>query len=157
MWRATRQGKAYMTTSFCGHPVRIVDFPATRIAALQHCGDPALIGESLWRFITWRRQAGLPPKLSATFNILYGNSNTTAPEDFRLDLCAETTDAVSPNGYGVIAGQIPAGRCAVIRVIGASDNLAPRSPSSVTRKRRRASRFSRLRATSEFVSPRFRK
>lgn len=103
--------------------VRIVHFPETRVAVLEHRGDPALVGRSVERFIAWRQQAHLPPRISATFNILHDDPATTPPEAFRLDLCAATDAAVEPNEYGIVAKVIPAGRCAVLRHEGGDDGL----------------------------------
>jgi AraC family transcriptional regulator len=116
---------AFMKSQFTDDQVRIVDFPATSGAVLEHSGDPALIGDSIRCFIAWRKRAGLPPKNSATFNILHVDPESAAPEDYRLDLCAATERPVSPNDEGVGSGIIPAGRCAVLRLIGSSDNLRP--------------------------------
>ena len=104
--------------------VRIVDFPATSVAIMEHHGDPAQIGDTIRRFIAWRKQTGLPPKVSATFNILYADPENTTPQAYRLDLCA-ATERVPPNDAGVVVGLIPAGRCAVLRLTGSSDNLRP--------------------------------
>jgi len=101
--------------------VRIVDFPATAVACLSHVGAPALIGESIRRFIAWRRAQGLSPAKSATWNILYDDPETTPPETFRLDICA-SCDAVPPNDTGVVQAHIEGGRCAVLRHTG-SDAL----------------------------------
>lgn len=111
-----------MTEAFTDDQVRIVDFPATPVAVMEHRGDPALIGDTLRRFIAWRKAAGLGPRTSATFNIFH--SAPDAVETYRLDLCAATGRAVEPNGDGVIEGVIPAGRCAVLRQRGSGDDLA---------------------------------
>ncbi len=103
--------------------VTIVDFPPTPVAVLAHRGDPALIGDSIRRFIAWRKAAGLPPSRSATFNILYGDPAETPPERFRLDLCAATGRAVEPNHAGVVAGLIPGGRRARLRHVGSDEGL----------------------------------
>ena len=112
-----------MTSSLNIDQVRIVDVPAVPVAVLEHRGDPRLIGDTIRRFIAWRRQVGLPPRISRTFNLLHADPDSTPPEDYRLDLCAATADAIAPNEYGVVAGTIPGGRCAVFRQIGASDDL----------------------------------
>ena len=104
-------------------PVEIIHFKGRRVAMLQHRGDPALIGDSIRKFIDWRKQAGLPPRLSETFNILYDNPAETRPEAFRLDICAATDRALAPNDAGIVEGHIPAGRCAVFRHIGSGDGL----------------------------------
>ena len=111
-----------MSPSHLAEHVRIVDFPETRVALLAHRGYPAKIGDSIRKFIEWRRQNGLPPKVSATFNLLYDDRDST-PEDFRLDLCAATHRPVESNAFGVVDGCIPAGRCAVLRHVGSDDTL----------------------------------
>lgn len=95
--------------------VRIVDFPATPVAVLEHLGDPARIWESVRAFIGWRRRAGLPPSVAATFNIFHGEE--------RIDLCAATDRPITPNPEGVGAGLIPGGRCAMLRHVGPAEDL----------------------------------
>lgn len=103
--------------------VKIVSFPQTQVAILRHLGDPALLGDTIRDFIAWRRAADLPPRLSATFNIMHNDPATITPSDYRIDLCAATTRPVPQNAQGVIAGTIPGGRCATVRVTGPSENL----------------------------------
>lgn len=107
------------------HPehVSIVSFPATPVAVLEHRGDPTRIGDSIRRFIAWRRQHRLPPQVSATFNLAYDDPESVAPEDYRMDLCAATDMAVLPNELGVMSKTIPAGRCALLRHVGSDDTL----------------------------------
>ena len=107
------------------HPsqIRIVDFPATRVAALEHRGDPNRIGDTIRSFIEWRRRSALPPRLSATFNIAYDDPEQTPPEDFRFELCAATDKEIPPNAAGVAGKVIPGGRCAVLRHVGSDDTL----------------------------------
>lgn len=114
-----------MTQTFTDADIRIVNFPETPVARLTHQGDPAAIGDTLRRFIAWRRDAGLPPRLSATFNILPVDPDTTEPGDYRLDLCAATNRPIPENPHGIVADRIPAGRCAVVRQTGSGDDLRP--------------------------------
>ncbi len=100
--------------------VTIIDRVPIPVAVMQHRGDPALIGDTIQRFIAWRRGAGLPPRLSATFNVFHSDADAE-PADFRLDLCA-ATGRTNFDG-DVIAGVIPGGRCAVLRMTGSSDDL----------------------------------
>ncbi len=93
---------------------RIVETRDTPVAVLEYRGDHDLLGEAIARFIAWRRQAGLSPDRSATYNIFYADPAVAAPEDFRIDLCA-AADAVAPNDCGIVARTIPGGRCAVVR------------------------------------------
>jgi AraC family transcriptional regulator len=104
--------------------VNIVDFPETRIAALEHRGDPAHIGDTIRTFVRWRKQQGLSPKVSKTFNIFYVDSEDVPPEQFRMDVCVSiTTDTIDQNDIGVVAKAIPAGRCAKLRHVGSDENL----------------------------------
>jgi AraC family transcriptional regulator len=103
--------------------VEIINFPETRVAVLEHRGDPALLGASIRKFIEWRRREKLPPSQSDTFNILYDNPAETPPERFRLDLCAATDKVLAPNDEGVIIKVIPFGRCALLRHVGSEEGF----------------------------------
>lgn len=110
--------RSFMRNSYSPADVKIIDFPETRIAALEHRGDPAGIQASVRRFIEWRKANRLPPKLGATFNILYDGPDSVPPEQFRLDIGAATNREIAPNDAGIVARTIPAGRCAVLRLTG---------------------------------------
>jgi AraC family transcriptional regulator len=103
--------------------VKVILFKQTKVAVLEHRGDPNLIRDSIRKFIEWRKQNHLPPQVSDTFNILYDNPSETSPENFRLDICASTLRDVTNNSFGVIEKMIPGGRCAVLRYIGDDVNL----------------------------------
>ncbi|WP_371315417.1 AraC family transcriptional regulator [Pseudomonas vancouverensis] len=104
--------------------VRIVEFPQVRLAALEHHGAPALVNQSVSRFIQWRQLSGQSPvATSRTFGIPYGNPDTTAPAEFRFDVCGEIHEAVLPNAFGVREIVIPAGRCVVVRHVGSPDHI----------------------------------
>jgi AraC family transcriptional regulator len=102
--------------------VDIVNFAETRVACLEHRGDWRRIGHSIRKFIDWRKQNQLSPRVSATFNIFYDDGET-APDASRIDLCASTDHEITANPCGVVAKIIPAGRCAVLRHIGSDDTL----------------------------------
>jgi AraC family transcriptional regulator len=111
--------------TFSAADVAVRDVPATRVAVMTHHGDPARLGQTIQRFIAWRRAAGLRPQVSATYNVFHADPRATPAAEFRLDLCAATERAIAANDDGVEAGVIPGGRCAVLRVVGASDDLEP--------------------------------
>jgi AraC family transcriptional regulator len=94
--------------------VRCVDFPSTRVAALEHRGDLRTLGDSIRQFIAWRKQHRLGPSVSATYNLI---------DDQRFELCAATTRLIEPNPQGVIAKTIAGGRCAALRHRGADAAL----------------------------------
>jgi AraC family transcriptional regulator len=111
-----------MKNEYVPERVAVVEFPATRVATLEHRGDPRRLGASIRQFIAWRREAGLPPRRSATFNIVYDDERVPADE-FRFDLCAATNAEIADNRYGVVAKTIPGGRCALLRHYGSDDTL----------------------------------
>jgi AraC family transcriptional regulator len=113
----------YMNTTLKPDEIQTVHFAETKVALLEHRGDPRQLTETIRRFIEWRKQHRLHPSVSATFNILYDDPATTAPEDFRFALCAATDMTIEENDYGVVASTIPAGRCAKLRVKGTKDIL----------------------------------
>ncbi|MBS0418702.1 MAG: GyrI-like domain-containing protein [Proteobacteria bacterium] len=103
--------------------VRIVDFLPTRVATLEHRGDPSGLDDTVQKFILWRRQNGLPPAISATFNILYDKLPASDPDDFRFGLCAATDGEIAANELGVVERTIPGGKCAVLRHVGSEAGL----------------------------------
>ena len=104
-------------------PVRVVTFPATRVAKLEHRGSVMRLGDSIRKFIEWRKANALPPHASATFNIIHNDPNETPDDEFRFDLCAATNRPIGPNDAGVMEFLIPAGRCALLRHCGSDDQL----------------------------------
>jgi AraC family transcriptional regulator len=113
-----------MDMAFSPDQVRVVDFPATRIMAMSHRGDPARLPETIGRFVAWRKASRLPPKTCPTFNILYGDPAEAPSAGFRLDLCV-ATDRRFPDAavHGLEEAVLPAGRCAVLRHVGSDDGL----------------------------------
>ncbi|KST65975.1 AraC family transcriptional regulator [Mastigocoleus testarum] len=113
----------HMKSSKHTHQVRIVDFREAKVAVLEHHGSPQLLGNSIQKFIEWRKQNQISPKTSKTFNVIYNDPKTTEPEKFHFDICASVRSGVKDNKFGVITKVIPAGRCAVLRHVGTDENL----------------------------------
>ncbi|MBQ0757032.1 MAG: AraC family transcriptional regulator [Amphritea sp.] len=104
--------------------VEIIEFAETQVALVEHQGPREQVLNCVGQFIAWRKETGLSPvKTSKTFGVPYGDPNTTAPEDFRFDVCGSFKGEVPANKYGVKSGVIPGGRCAVIRHNGSHDNI----------------------------------
>jgi AraC family transcriptional regulator len=104
--------------------VNIVNFETTKVALLEHHGSPEKVLETAGKFIAWRKETGLSPvKTSKTFGIPYSDPKNTDPEAFRWDVCGSIEGEVPGNKYGVKAGAIPGGRCAVIRHSGSHANI----------------------------------
>lgn len=128
-WHATQKPASdlrnlHMKTEYDPKNVKIVTFAETAVAALEHRGDPNRLGDSLRRFIEWRRENRLPPQRSATFNVLWACTPETPPRSFHMDLCAGTSRPVEENPQGVVAKTIPGGRCAVLRHVGSEATLS---------------------------------
>lgn len=112
--------RLHMTQTFSLDDVRIIDFPATPVVIQPHRGSPMRIGDSVRKLIEWRRANGLPPSRAATFNIFPDDPDDVLPEAFRMDLAVATN---RDPGEGMERGEIPAGRCAVLRQTGSGDDL----------------------------------
>lgn len=105
--------------------VDIVDFPETLVAAIEHRGPEHLTYNTTRKFIEWRRANGLPPGRGHTYGVHYSDPDSTAPEDYRLDLCLSVSEPVAPNPQGVTTKTIPAGRCARVRHVGSRHHIHP--------------------------------
>ena len=103
--------------------VTIVTTQDIQVAALEHCGDPAMLGDSIRKFIEWRKQQRLHPSKHATFNIFYDDPEAIEPDQYRLDLCVATEMNVGQNSTGLVSKTIPGGRCAALRHVGSDDLL----------------------------------
>lgn len=114
-----------MQTNYTPDDVTTRDVAPTPVAIMEHRGDPAKIGATIQRFIAWRKATGLSPKVSPTFNVFHSDPRTTPPAEYRMDLCVGTDRLIEANGEHIEAGTIPGGRCAVLRVVGNTDNLEP--------------------------------
>ena len=113
-----------MQKTYTFDDVTIRDVPPIAVAIMEHRGDPVTIGATIQRFIAWRKTAGLPPRTSPTFTVFHSDPRTTPPADYRMDLCVGT-DRSFPAEDGIEAGAIPGGRCAVLRIVGHTDDLEP--------------------------------
>jgi AraC family transcriptional regulator len=116
-----------MQTTYTPDQVSIREVAPTRVAIFEHRGDRRTIDATIQRFIAWRKAAGLSPQTSPTFNVWYSERDPANPADYSMDLCVGV-DAGYPidlQDENVKAGEIPGGRCAVLRVTGDTHNLEP--------------------------------
>jgi len=104
--------------------VNIKNIEAIKIAVLEHRGAPELLGQTIRKFIAWRKENKLPPSISRTFNLVYDDPAMVTADQYRFDLCAEIKSELQENDFGIISKLIPSGRCAVIRHIGSDENMA---------------------------------
>ncbi len=98
--------------------VRIVEFPATPVAAVEHLGPPQREYETSQRLIRWRIRNGISPQSAQTYGVHYTNPLAVSPDQHRVDFCVSFAGPVSPNDEGVVAKLIPRLRCAVATHLG---------------------------------------
>ncbi|NVK22920.1 MAG: GyrI-like domain-containing protein [Kangiellaceae bacterium] len=102
--------------------VHIIDFNQLQVALLSHTGAPKKLNHSIANFIEWRKSTNYSPiTTSRTFGIAYNDPNAVAEEDFKFDVCASVTEAISENPQGVTNSIIPHGRCATLIHYGSHD------------------------------------
>jgi AraC family transcriptional regulator len=105
--------------------VKVVTVEPVTVAVLEHRGDPALLNDSVRRFIEWRKKSGISPIASSkTYGIAFDDPTTTSPKDFRFDICGSVSNTVPANRHGIVTKVIPGGRCAVVRHEGSPDHIA---------------------------------
>jgi AraC family transcriptional regulator len=106
--------------------VRIVAFPATRVAAITHLGPPSLEHQTVARLIQWKLEHRLLDAARyRSYGVHYTDPRTTPPEDHRVDFCLSIDIGVAPNALGIVEKLLPANRCALSRDIGSRhDNRA---------------------------------
>jgi AraC family transcriptional regulator len=114
-----------MQQTFSIEDVAVREEAAVPIAYMAHRGDPAQLGETIRRFIAWRKARGVRAADYATYTIFHTDPDAVAPEAYRLDLATAMRRTLPAADEGVEAGTIPQGRCAVLRVVGNSDDLRP--------------------------------
>ena len=103
--------------------VNIINFPETRVAAMEHHGSEHLVYNTAQKFIEWRQANNIKPGQGDTFAVHYSDPASTLPEDYRLDICVSVEKPVAENPQGVLNKTIPAGRCAVVRHLGSREYI----------------------------------
>lgn len=117
--------RSKLMKTFTTEDVTIRDVPTTKVAIMEHRGDPETLPATIQRFIAWRKTAGLHPRTNPTFNVWRSERRPAPPAVYSIDLCVGTDQPIETNGEEIRAGEIPGGRCAVLRVVGYTDNLEP--------------------------------
>lgn len=108
--------------------VRIVTFPATRVAVIRHRGAPQGEHATARKLIEWKlRHRLLDQERYRSYGLHYTDPRRVAPADHRVDFCLSIDVPVEPNDEGITVQVIPELRCAVARHIGSrADNQAAR-------------------------------
>ena len=122
-WWQTHHEHRYRKQERPSMHVHIIDFPATRVAALEHHGPESRTYASTMKFIEWRQANGIKPNQGNTYGIHYTDPRNTFPEDYRLDICVSVEGEIADNPQGVVNKVIPACRCAVARHQGSREHV----------------------------------
>ncbi len=104
--------------------VRIVEFPETKVAVLEHRGAPSLEHETVRKLIQWRLENRLLPDRHRSYGVHYTDPRITPPADYRVDFCISVEHDVPSNSQGVVNKLIPASRCAVVRHLGSREYVS---------------------------------
>lgn len=96
------------------YTVSLIDKAPIKVAVMEHRGPQHLIGDTLRKFISWRKAHRLPPTKYRTFNLLFDDPQGVAPEDYRFGLATQIPENMSWDDSEVYAGEIPGGRYACL-------------------------------------------
>lgn len=103
--------------------VSIIQFPATRVAAVEYRGPEQQSLRATRKLIAWRRENDVPPNKGNTYGVHYSDPATTPAEAYRMDICVSYDGDIAPNAHDVVSKTIPGGRCAVLRRVGSRDYM----------------------------------
>jgi AraC family transcriptional regulator len=103
--------------------VDIVDFPPTRVAAVEYAGPPEQEYSAIMRLVAWRRENGVPPDKGLTLGVHYTDPASAPPQAYRIDVCVSYDGEIAANRHGVVAKEIAGGRYARIRHAGSREHI----------------------------------
>ena len=106
-------------SDFRAEDVTVLHRPAVPVAIMTHHGPPARAGETVRRFAEWRRARRLSPPGSDTYTLFPVDIDACPPEAFRMELAVAAPPGAADEAAGIRAGEIPAARCAMLRLTGA--------------------------------------
>jgi len=104
--------------------ISIKEYPARRLAVVEHRGDPMKLSYTLDKLITWAKSQPIDvkPKPGQAFGFGYHDPREVPPEEFRFDLALTVPQNFTLTG-DVIEKVLPHGRYAVISHKGSRDNI----------------------------------
>lgn len=103
--------------------VKILVFPETKVAAIEHNGSPALEHDTVRKLIAWKIEHRLLDQSKyRSYGVHYTDPRTTPASKHRVDFCLSFDEEVAHNPYGILAKVIPTCRCAFARDVGSRSN-----------------------------------
>ena len=103
--------------------VKIVMFPETKVAVIEHFGSPASEHDTVRKLIAWKLENHLlDPSKYRSYGVHYTDPRTTPLSEHHVDFCLSFDGDVKPNPYGIHTKVIPGQRCALARDVGSRSN-----------------------------------
>ncbi len=103
--------------------VKIVFFPETKVAAVEHLGAPGFEHNTVRKLVAWKLDNRLLDQSQyRSYGIHYTDPRITPPSDHRVDFCLSYDKDVGINPYGIRNSAIPKLRCACARDVGSRAN-----------------------------------
>lgn len=102
--------------------VKIVNFPRTVVAAVEHIGSSDDIYDSTRKLVKWRRNHRVSLDRHRTYCVLH-DLRTQAANGYRVDICVSYEKPISANSQDVITKVIVGGRCARVRYLGPREHI----------------------------------
>jgi AraC family transcriptional regulator len=107
------------------YTVSFVQFPETKVAAIEHRGSPDEEHATAMKLVAWRIRNRLSAEDHRSYGVHFTDPHTVEPSQHRVDFCVSVNEPVISNPEGVIPKTIPSNRCAVARYLGSrANNLA---------------------------------
>ncbi|MEQ1974861.1 GyrI-like domain-containing protein [Xenorhabdus sp. SGI240] len=103
--------------------VKIVNFPETTVAVMEHKGSSSNIGNTIRAFKAWRITNKLSPERHRTFNFVYADPANIDPQEYQFDLCVEVSPKFAVKNARIALKTIPSGKCAYIRYTGSDEGI----------------------------------
>ena len=87
--------------------VEIVEFPETRVAAVEFQGPPDDQYIYLQCLISWRMENGfLPSPQHRTYGLHYNDIRVVPADQYRVDFCVSVEQPVAANAYSQLAAAL---------------------------------------------------
>lgn len=104
--------------------VEIRNINKTRLAVIEHRGDPKLVTESVNKLISWAKaqSVNLKPNPGEAFGLGYDDPNTTPASEWRFDLGIKVPENLKLEG-NIVEKYLPSGRYAIAMHKGSHDSI----------------------------------
>ena len=103
--------------------VQVLEFPETKVAAIEHLGPPAFEHQTVRKLVAWKIENGfVDPRKHRHYGIHYTDPRITPASRHRVDFCLSVEEDVGWNESGIVNKVIPRCRCAWAQDVGSRYN-----------------------------------